>query len=122
MRPDHAAELSEQPDAEVRAALESWRSGLVDLTDANRLLHFGRTPADAVQITGPSPKALLKVLQDDGAFGFPGDDEESRPVLRTELPEAELGALLHRFYRRSRQQMLDRGVSSLYLTFGMLHW
>ncbi|WP_433361389.1 DUF4011 domain-containing protein [Actinoplanes sp. CA-142083] len=120
MRPDHAAELSEQPDGEVRAALETWREGLVDLTDANRLLNFGRTPSDAVPITGPSPKTLLKVLQEDGAFGFPGGDEQD--LLRTELPEEELGALLHRFYRRSRQEMLDRGVCSLYLAIGMLHW
>ncbi|MFD0522859.1 DUF4011 domain-containing protein [Paractinoplanes durhamensis] len=64
MRPDHAAELSEQPDGVVRAALETWRSGLVDLTDGNRLLNFGRTPSDAVEITRPSPKSILKVLQE----------------------------------------------------------
>ncbi|GIF20624.1 hypothetical protein BJ973_001471 [Actinoplanes tereljensis] len=123
MRPDDAAELSEQPDGEVRAALETWRSGLVDLTDANRLLNFGRTPSDAVEITRPSPKGILKVLQEEGAFGFPGDDEDpGRPVLKTELPEHDLGALLHRFYRRSRQELLDRGVCSLYLALGMLHW
>ncbi|GIE94471.1 DUF4011 domain-containing protein [Paractinoplanes rishiriensis] len=123
MRPELAAELSGQPDGAVRAALETWRSGLVDLTDANRLLHFGRTPSDAVEITGPSPKSLLRVLQDDGSFGFPGGDpDDNRPVLRTDLPENELGALLHRFYRRSRQEFLDRGVSSLYLAVGMLHW
>jgi hypothetical protein len=123
MRPDHAAELSEQPDGEVKAALEMWRSGLVDLTDGNRLLNFGRTPSDAVPITGPTPKRLLQVLQEDGAFGFPGGDPGEQPeVLRTELPEEELGALLHRFYRRSRQQMIDRGVCSLYLAIGMLHW
>src|SRR3954447_12550307 len=116
MRPDHA-ELSGQPDGAVRAALETWRSGLVDLTDGNRLLNFGRTPSDAVPITGPSPKSLLKVFQDDGVFGFPGDDS-GRPVLRTNLPETELGAMLHRFYRRSRQEFLDRGVSSLYLALG----
>jgi very-short-patch-repair endonuclease len=123
MRPDHAAELSGQPDGQVRAALETWRSGLVDLTDANRLLNFGRTPSDAVEITGPSPKSLIKTLQEEGAFGFPGGDpEDQRPVLRTDLREEELGALLHRFYRRSRQEFLDRGVSSLYLAVGMLHW
>ena len=121
MRPDHAAEFSEQPDGEVRAALESWRSGLVDLTDANRLLNFGRTPSDFVPITGPSPKTLLQVLQEEGAFGFPGGDDQGN-TLRTSLPEEELGALLHRFYRRSRQEMLDRGVCSLYLAIGMLHW
>jgi hypothetical protein len=122
MRPDHAADLSGQPDGEVRAALETWRAGLVDLTDANRLLNFGRTPSDAVLITGPSPKSLLKVLREDGVLGFPGDETANGPILRTELPEEELGALLHRFYRRSRQEMLDRGVSSLYLAIGMMHW
>ncbi|WP_433293092.1 DUF4011 domain-containing protein [Actinoplanes sp. CA-030573] len=123
MRPDHAAELSGQPDGAVRAALETWRSGLVDLTDANRLLNFGRTPSAAVEITGPSPKSLLKVLQEGGAFGFPGEDADGQlPVLRTDLDEEHLGALLHRFYRRSRQEMIDRGVCSLYLAVGMLHW
>src|SRR5689334_18453535 len=123
MRPDHAAELGGLPDGEVRAALETWREGLVDLTDANRLLNFGRTPSDAVEITGPSPKTLLKVLQDDGAFGFPGGEaDEHQPVLRTELTGHDLGALLHRFYRRSRQEILDRGVCSLYLAVGMMHW
>jgi hypothetical protein len=129
MRPDHgavqhAAEQSEQPDAEVRAALESWRSGLVDLTEANRLLNFGRTPSAAVEITGPSPKSIVKVLQDEGCFGFPSGepDDDNRSLLRTELPEEELGALLHLFYRRSRQEFLDRGVCSLYLALGMLHW
>ncbi|MCU7725007.1 DUF4011 domain-containing protein [Actinoplanes sp. KI2] len=123
MWPDHAAERGGQPDGEVRAALETWRDGLVDLTDANRLLNFGRTPSDAVEITGPSPKMLMKVLQDDGGFGFPGEDtDQYRPLLHTGLAEHDLGALLHRFYRRSRQEMLDRGVSSLYLAVGMLHW
>ncbi|WP_063763835.1 DUF4011 domain-containing protein [Actinoplanes subtropicus] len=123
MRPDHAGELGGQPDGEVRAALETWREGLVDLTDANRLLNFGRTPSDAVPITGPTPKSLLKVLQDDGAFGFPGGEhDEHQPVLRTELTGHDLGALLHRFYRRSRQELLDRGVCSLYLAVGMMHW
>ncbi|GAA0578736.1 hypothetical protein GCM10010172_74500 [Paractinoplanes ferrugineus] len=122
MRPDHAAELSGQPDGVVRAALETWRSGLVDLTDANRLLNFGRTPSDAVEITGPSPKSILRVLQEDGAFGFPGDDDEHRQILRTPMTEHDLGAMLHKFYRRSRQQLIDRGVSSLYLALGMLHW
>ena len=123
MRPDHAAELGGQPDGEVRAALETWREGLVDLTDGNRLLNFGRTPSDAVEISGPSPKTLLKVLQDDGVFGFPGGEiDEHRPVLRTELAGHDLGALLHRFYRRSRQELLDRGVCSLYLAVGMMHW
>src|SRR5262245_61317104 len=128
MRPDNAAELSELPDGEVRAALETWRSGLVDLTDANRLLNFGRTPSDYVPIDGPSPKALLKVRQDGEAFGFPGDDGlgaeggQPRQLLRTDLEEEQLGALLHRFYRRSRQELIDRGVCSLYLAVGMLHW
>ncbi|HEX9999831.1 MAG TPA: DUF4011 domain-containing protein, partial [Actinoplanes sp.] len=107
-------------------ALDTWRSGLVDLTGTNPLLNFGRVGPGTVEITGPSPKAIVKVLQDGGAFGFHGDmpDGLSRPaeVLRTELPDEVLGEHLLRFYRRSRQELQDRGSSPLYLGLGMMHW
>ena len=156
MLPEHAHEHSGLPGAEVRAALDTWRSGLVDLGGANPLLNFPRAAGAAVEITGPSPKAILKVLQEGGAHGFLGEASggsasgtgsgtgrasasgtgsgtgrasasgtgsgDPLRVLRTELPDDVLGSLLHRFYRRSRQELLDRGVSPLFLGVGMLHW
>ncbi|MBM2620955.1 DUF4011 domain-containing protein [Actinoplanes sp. LDG1-06] len=111
------------PGAEVRSALETWRSGLVDLTGTNPLLNFARVASGAVEITGPSPKAIVKVLQEGGGYSFHSDDPDAPVhVLRTELALEQLGALLHHFWRRSRQEMLDRGVSPLYLGLGMLHW
>ncbi|WP_308121273.1 DUF4011 domain-containing protein [Paractinoplanes bogorensis] len=111
------------PGADVRSALETWRSGLVDLTGTNPLLNFARVPSGSVEITGPSPKLIVKVLQEGGGYAFHTDDPEAGGhVLRTELAEEQLGALLHHFWRRSRQEMLDRGVSPLYLGLGMLHW
>ena len=124
MWPD-ADELSGLPGAEVRAALDTWRSGLVDLTGGNPLLNFARAAGNAVEITGPSPKAIVKVLQEGGAWSFLGESpDELRPaqLLRTELADEALGSLLLRFYRRSRQELLDRGISPLYLGVGMLHW
>nr|WP_296068655.1 DUF4011 domain-containing protein [uncultured Actinoplanes sp.] len=123
--PEHAQEHIGLPGAEVRAALDTWRSGLVDLTGANPLLNFPRVPGGAVEITGPSPKAIVKVLQEGGSYGFLGDPAgEQRPTgfLRTGLADEALGLLLHRLHRRSRQELLDRGVSPLYLGVGMLHW
>src|SRR3982750_2882699 len=124
MVPEHAEEHSGLPGAEVRAALDTWRSGLVDLTGANPLLSFPRVAGAAVEISGPSPKAIVKVLQEGGSYSFLGDAGGERPAsfLRTELADEALGLLLHRFYRRSRQELLDRGVSPLYLGIGMLHW
>ena len=116
--------MSGLPGAEVRAALDTWRSGLVDLTGANPLLNFARAAGHAVEITGPAPKAIVKVLQEGGSWGFHGDEpgEPHRHFLRTDLADEVLGALLLRFYRRSRQELLDRGMSPLYLGIGMLHW
>ena len=126
MLPEHAHEHSGLPGAQVRAALDTWRSGLVDLTDANPLLNFPRVAGGAVEITGPSPKAIVKVLQDGGAHSFLDDTptDPLRPAgrLRTDLSDGMLGSLLHGFYRRSRQELLDRGVSPLFLGVGMLHW
>ncbi|MGK5682049.1 DUF4011 domain-containing protein [Actinoplanes sp. URMC 104] len=123
MWPEHEADTDGLPGAEVRSALETWRSGLVDLTGTNPLLNFARVPSGAVEITGPSPKVIVKVLQDGGGYAFHDDHREpTAHVLRTELPEEQLGALLHHFWRRSRQEMQDRGVSPLYLGLGMLHW
>ena len=121
MWPDHEAEASGLPGTEVRSALETWRSGLVDLTGTNPLLNFARVPSGAVEITGPSPKMIIKVLQEGGGYGF-HDDGEAVHVLRTDLLEEQLGALLHHFWRRSRLELLDRGVAPLYLGLGMLHW
>ena len=122
MWPDHEADSSELPGADVRSALESWRSGLVDLTGTNPLLNFARASSGSIEITGPSPKMIVKVLQEGGGYAFHDEGDSSGHVLRTELPEEQLGALLHHFWRRSRLEFLDRGVSPLYLGVGMLHW
>src|SRR5690242_9124696 len=113
MWPESEVEASGLPGAEVRSALETWRSGLVDLTGANPLLNFARIASSSVEITGPSPKAIVKVLQEGSGYAFENDG--SAHVLRTDLPDEVLGALLHRFYRRSRAELQDRGVSPLYL-------
>jgi hypothetical protein len=43
-------------------------------------------------------------------------------VLHTPKPENELGTVLRGLMRRANAELLDRGLSVLYLAFGMLHW
>ncbi|GAA1582165.1 DUF4011 domain-containing protein [Actinoplanes couchii] len=114
--------------ADVRAALHAWRDSLVDLGDTNRLISFPPDHPDLVEVVGPEPEAVLAALRrhDDCAVAGTGADPDrlagDDPVLRSEMPEAQLDATLRRMARRARQEYLDRGVSMLHLALGLLHW
>src|SRR5262245_47995506 len=106
------------PNAEVRAALTSWRDGLVNLDAGNRLLNFRRSETGTVEIAGPPPAVILGALRAGGEHGFAGEDE----FLRTGMAPQALGTVLRRLMRKARQDFLDRGVDPLHLAIGMLHW
>jgi hypothetical protein len=52
-------------EALVRAALASWRDGLVNLTGTNRLLNFTQRKTSTVPIAGPSLAAVVSDLRAD---------------------------------------------------------
>ncbi|MGX6607426.1 DUF4011 domain-containing protein [Micromonosporaceae bacterium Da 78-11] len=108
---------------QVGAALEAWRDGLVDLTGADPLIDWKPGTPGSVDIVGPSPKSIVKALQEPDGCGFlgAGADPQEHP-LSTELSEDQLGATLHQLYQRSRNEFLDRGVTNLHLAVGMLNW
>jgi very-short-patch-repair endonuclease len=108
---------------QVGAALEAWRDGLVDLTGADPLIDCGPGAPGTVEITGPSPKSIVRALQEGAGCGFlsAGADPAEHP-LNTELTEEQLGSRLHQLYLRSSREFLDRGVTDLYLAIGVLHW
>ncbi|WP_328477496.1 DUF4011 domain-containing protein [Actinoplanes sp. NBC_00393] len=114
--------------AEVRAALHAWRDSLVDLGDTNRLISFPTDHPDLVEIVGPEPEAMLAALhagRECGLVGTGADPDRhaaADQVLRTELPDASLDATLRRMMKKARQEYLDRGVSVLHLTLGLLRW
>jgi len=116
-------------EADVRAALDGWRDELLDLTGANRLINLKPDAPGALEIAGPSPKSIVEALRkgdDCGFLGVDGEVGQLEPppgaVLRTRLPEAALRPALHRLAGRSRQEFLDRGVPTLHLAVGLLHW
>ena len=116
-------------EADVRAALDGWRDELLDLTGANRLINLKPDAPGALEIAGPSPKSIVEALRkgdDCGFLGVDGQAEQFEPrpgaVLRTRQPEATLRPALHRLAGQSRQEFLDRGVPTLHLAVGLLHW
>ena len=105
-------------NAEVRAALRSWRDGLVNLDAGNRLINFRRSETGTVPIAGPPPSVIVGALRSGGEHGFAGEDE----FFRTSMAAQPLGTVLRRLMRKARQDFLDRGVDALHLAIGMLHW
>ena len=107
-----------------RAAVRAWRDGLVNLDAGNRLLNFRHSAHSTVEIAGPAAAEIVTVLRDGTGYGFlpSGARPEPGGLFRTGLPAIALGAALRRLLRRSRQDYLDRGVATLHLAIGMLHW
>ncbi len=122
---------AQQPGADIRAALETWRDSLVNLTGSNRLINFRRSKTGMVEITGPSAAAIVDGLRQGREWKFRGAEDGDTPaprragsddVLHSPMIDKDLGATLRRLLKRSKQEYLDRGVSVLYIATGMLHW
>ena len=130
-------------DRDVAAALATWRDGLVSLSGTNRLIKFKASKTGAVIIDGPEPDVIAEGLRASVKWSFkgseledPASDVTARPVgqalkarggkhdrtLYTARPDAEVGPVLRSLMRRAQAEFLDRGLSVLYMAFGMLHW
>lgn len=128
---------------EIAAALRIWRESLVNLSGANRLIKFRPSKTGSVFIERPSPEEILSGLRSGKRWTFSGrkegdDDSPSasegdfggsddkrgskRSVLFVPRAEKELGPVLRGLMRRANAEFNDRGLSVLYLAFGMLHW
>lgn len=118
--------------AGIQAGLKAWRDGLVGLTRANRLMKFTAPKTSSVLIQSPEPDVLLARVESGTPQAFRGDvslgdgsvpaQPPSGPYLYSPRPDAELGPVLRNLMRKAQTEFLDRGLSVLYLAFGMLHW
>lgn len=119
--------------AEIQAALKTWRDGLVGLTRANRLIKFNAPKTSSVLIDSPDPDVILARVQSGTPQAFRGDvnlgdaaspapPSPSAQFLHSPRPDADLGPVLRNLMRKAQTEYLDRGLSVLYLAFGMLHW
>lgn len=130
--------------SDVVTAVRTWRDGLINLTGTNRALNFRHTKTGSVAIYAPEPIAILEGLRNEVQWSLEGEleatdisdpdsatdtDRASAPRalpsgswLSCRKPERDLGAVLRSLARKANQEFLDRGLSVMYLGFGMLHW
>jgi hypothetical protein len=127
---------------ELTAALGVWREGLVNLSGVNRLIKFKASKSSALVIDSPEPDFILSGLRTGAKWLFMGSEVQEQDecaianeallrtvratyrdrVLHTPRPEKEIGTVLRGLMRRANAELLDRGLSVLYLAFGMLLW
>ncbi|MFC3987504.1 DUF4011 domain-containing protein [Actinoplanes siamensis] len=113
----------------MRATLEEWRDGLLDLTGANPLIDVRTTAPGVVEILSPSPRSVVEALQRGRECGFLGIEEQAegpRPraphVFQTAMTDAEMDATLRSLRRAARRDLLEQGIATLYLAVGTVRW
>lgn len=128
---------------EILAALNIWRDGLVNLSGVNRLIRFRHSKNGSLLVQNPDAETVLGGLHKGTVWEFVGQPDGDgnvasteghvvqtaasksrsvRSVLHIARPEKELGSVLRNMRRRASAEMLDRGLSVLYMAFGTLHW
>ncbi|WIM94017.1 DUF4011 domain-containing protein [Actinoplanes oblitus] len=129
MRWDQSDGFTGRPDARVRATLESWRDGLLDLSGANPLIDVRTTAPGVVEIVSPSPRSVVEALQQGRECGFLGVEEQAegpRPraahVFQTAMTDAEMDGTLRALRRAAHRDLLEQGVATLYLGLGTVRW
>jgi very-short-patch-repair endonuclease len=133
-------------DAErIRAQLRKWQDRLLDLTRANPLLSIDRSRVSKLRISAPTAAALFDSFVVSEAVLRMPVVEKIRTALVTEAAAAEdvvpedqyvvhagevtfdakpieIMRKLRRINDNSRITVEERGVTTLYLTFGTLVW
>ena len=131
-------ELSATAARRLHEQLEKWRNDLVNLTRRNRLLYFKHTRSASFELAAPSGREILGRLEAPGASDWwsfcippvsesPDDpltpvDRRPHELLVGQKDAREIEAGLKQLERRTNQEFVDRGLWTLYVAFGALHW
>ncbi|MDP7724180.1 DUF3320 domain-containing protein [Mycobacterium sp. TY814] len=116
---------------EIQAALKKWRDGLVGLTRQSSLIRFRAPKMSSLLIDDPTPDEVLTRIRSGKPQAFRGDaDPDERDGIasfrgdyfHSPRPNSEVGPVIRNLMRKSSAEFLDRGLSVLYLAFGMLDW
>lgn len=117
---------------EIQAALKTWRDGLVGLTRQSALIKFRASKTSSILIDAPATDEVLTLLQSGRPQAFRGDMNEGdlnvpKPLtpgtfFHSPRPDGEVGTVLRTLMRRASAEFLDRGLSVLYVAFGLLDW
>lgn len=120
-------------ESEIRAALKTWRDGLVGLTRQSALIKFRAAKTSSLLIDSPTPDDVFAALLAGKPKMFRGDvdfgDDEAIPeslavgtYFHSPRPETEVGPVVRNLMRKAQAEFLDRGLSVLYVAFGLLDW
>jgi len=131
-------------EEKIRAQLRKWQERLLDLTKSNPLLGLNRARVSKLRVIAPDPQDLFRtfVLADEPVIRMPlvwrkppgplltqVETTEEAPALQLEPGDVEFDATavdlmrrLRRIYDNARTTVEERGVTTLYLTFGTLQW
>ena len=128
----------------IHAQLRKWQERLLDLKKSNPLLGLNRSRVSRLQVRNPEAAALFsRVVLDESELRMPFvrrtptghgykllfDEPEGDVARQVEEGDVEFDASpldllrrLRRIHDNARTTIEERGVTTLFLTFGALHW
>ena len=135
----------------VADQIVAWQRDLIDLTKKNRALHFTHSKAATLEITAPSLSAIANRLTSSTSVGWTfarlddeapdersadgtgeatGDEDRTPPAFprpdgglrTTKATDRDLDRSLTNLARKATTELMDRGLSVLYVGLGMLRW
>lgn len=130
-------------EQKVRAQLKKWQERLLDLSKSNPLLGLNRSRVSKLRVNSPTPTDLFeRVVIDESGVRLPmavrkqqgslldgvsetehDDGYQIEPGdIEVEATPLELARRLRRIYDNARTSVEERGVTTLHITFGALHW
>ena len=131
-------------EEKIRAQLRRWQERLLDLTKANPLLGINRSRVSKLRVSEPNAESLFRrLVTDEAELSLPlarrtpwtltsetGVEEPLEESSYTVEPgdiefdatAVQLLSRLRRIFDNARTTLEERGVTTLYLTFGVLEW
>ena len=121
---------------ELEFKIENWKNKLLDLGKRNRLINFRETKRSNISITVPECNELYKgIVQDEKQLSFSmplkitydENGEEEKVVvqygdIKTNQTLNEQQKTLKALRNKAKISIEERGINSLYLTFGLIKW
>jgi hypothetical protein len=108
-----APEISEERRQTVETARRSWIRKLIDLSRRNNLLYFRPLKTGTLELTSASSVRLRELL-----VGETVSAAKFLPNLEDDL----LAKILRDISRRALENSEEKGLSTLFVTFGMATW
>jgi RecA/RadA recombinase len=126
----------------IRAQLRLWQDRVLDLTKSNPLLGLNRSRVAKLEVNGPDAQALfVRLALEEAELKMPlvrkvakhapdsAIEADADPQLSIEAGDVEFVASpvellrrMRRIYDNARTTVEERGLTTLYLTFGTLCW